>query len=72
MNRKEFLSVLFLLGILSHLNAQNNFWDSRDAYLGQKTPGNNPEKFAPALINDTPFFPWTEALFRPTGKHFIM
>jgi len=50
--------------------AQENFWNSPDAYLGQKTPGDKPEKFAPSLLIDTPFFSMDRCAFSSDGKEF--
>ncbi len=67
------ISLLFIIGWLcvsSMLKAQGNFWDSPNAYLGQTLPGNTPVKFAPQLINDTPYFSMDRSAFSPDGKEF--
>ncbi len=52
------------------LTAKKNFWDGPDAYLGQKPPGAIPEKFAPQIINDSPYFSTGRCAFSPDGKEF--
>jgi hypothetical protein len=52
------------------LKAQTNFWKSPQAYLGQNPPGDEPVKFAPLLINDTPFFSLGRSAFSSDGKEF--
>ena len=56
MNKCAFLLILVLSAFSNSLNAQTIFWDSPNAYLGQTPPGDTPVKFAPQLINDTPYF----------------
>src|SRR5215475_142751 len=34
------------------IKAQNNFWDSSQAYLGQPRPSDTPQIFAPGLLVD--------------------
>jgi hypothetical protein len=63
--------LIFVLSFIgSSLKAQTNFWDSPNAYLGQTPPGNMPVKFAPQIINDTPFFSMDRCAFSPDGKEF--
>ncbi len=64
------LSVISLFGLGIDLSAQNNFWNSSKAYLGQTPPGSIPVKFAPELINDTPFFSMDRCAFSHDGKEF--
>jgi hypothetical protein len=63
------MNKLFIL-LMLFLPAQNNFWNSPNAYLGQKPPGDTPEKFAPQLINDTPYFSMDRCAFSSDGKEF--
>ncbi len=70
MKKLTLLSIIGLLGSCSILNAQGNFWNSPNAYLGQTLPGNTPVKFAPLLINDTPYFSMGRCAFSPDGKEF--
>ncbi len=57
-------------GLCNILKAQENFWDSPKAYLGQTPPGSMPVKFAPKLINDTPYFSMDRCAFSPDGMEF--
>jgi Putative Ig domain/WD40-like Beta Propeller Repeat len=70
MKKLTLLSVIVWLGMCSILKAQGNFWDSPKAYLGQTLPGNDPVKFAPQLINDSPFFSMDRSAFSVDGKEF--
>jgi Putative Ig domain/WD40-like Beta Propeller Repeat len=70
MNKFTLLLILVLLAIGSSLNAQTNIWDSPKAYLGQTPPGSEPVKFAPQLINDTPYFSMDRCAFSSDGKEF--
>jgi hypothetical protein len=70
MNKFTFLSIIGLLTASSSVNAQTNFWNSPEAYLGQTPPGSTPVKFAPQLINDTPYFSMDRCAFSQDGKEF--
>ena len=49
--RKTFFSLMVIFqGFGQGLIAQTNFWNSRNAYLGQTLPGDTPEIFAPRLL----------------------
>jgi hypothetical protein len=58
------------LGVCIILKAQGNIWDSPQAYLGQTLPVNEPVKFAPQLINDSPYFSMDRIAFSPNEKEF--
>lgn len=69
------VSLLFFVCTILLLNcaickAQTNFWNSPQAYLGQKPPGDTPVKFAPRIINDSPFFSMDRCAFSGDGKEF--
>jgi len=51
-------------------NAQSSLWGTPQAYLGQTPPGNIPVKFAPQLINDSPFFSLGRCAFSADGREF--
>jgi hypothetical protein len=70
MVKSYFLSIISLLCLHIVADAQNDFWSSPNAYLGQTPPGNTPVKFAAALINDSPFFSMDRSTFSPDGKAF--
>jgi hypothetical protein len=69
-NKLTLLFIIGWFGICSILKAQGNFWDSPKAYLGQTPPDNIPVKFAPQLINDTPYFSMDRCAFSPDGMEF--
>ena len=54
------------------LIAQTNFWNSRNAYLGQTLPGDTPEIFAPRLLAGKGEFSANGWLFPPMAKKFII
>jgi hypothetical protein len=70
MNKFALLLIVVLPAIGGSLHAQTDFWDSQKAYLGQRPPGGTPEKFAPQLINDSPYFSMDRSAFSPDGKQF--
>ena len=70
MNKLTILFISGCLGICSMVKAQENFWDSPKAYLGQRPPDSTPVKFAPQSINDTPFFSMDRCAFSPNGMEF--
>jgi hypothetical protein len=70
MKKLAFLTAILLLCIVKNCSAQTGFWDSPDAYLGQTPPGNTPVKFAPKMINDSPFFSMDRCAFSADGKEF--
>jgi hypothetical protein len=51
--------------------AQQNFWASPNAYLGQTPPGDTPEPFAPRLLTDSGYFVLGRVAFSPDGKEFF-
>src|SRR5689334_3164285 len=66
------LLILFALCIFSGVSsyAQRNFWKSKDAYLGQKPPGDKPEVFAEQLLMQKDTFPMDRVAFSADGKEF--
>ncbi|HVS94168.1 MAG TPA: hypothetical protein VHE59_19160 [Mucilaginibacter sp.] len=66
---------LFLIPVICLLcgvsaNAQKNIWKSRDAYLGQKPPGDKPEVFAEHLLVQRDTFPMDRVAFSDDGREF--
>src|SRR6185312_9823993 len=66
---------LLILSVLcmyagSLLHAQDKFWNSKDAYLGQKPPGDKPEVFAERLLMKKDTFPFDRGAFSADGKEF--
>lgn len=59
--------IIFLLGIICTGCSQTNksFWETKDAYFGQKSPGIIPEVFAPDIINHLAH---SSPSFTPDGK----
>lgn len=70
MKKMRLLPVIVYTLLAACAQKSTNFWDSPNAYLGQTPPGNVPVKFAPALINDTPFFSMDRSAFSADGKEF--
>jgi hypothetical protein len=62
------LTVIFCLGPLLH--AQQSFWDSANACLGQKPPSDTPKIFAPGLLADPGTFPMGRVAFSKDGEQF--
>ena len=50
MHKSFVLLVVILFAGLTGLQAQPDFWKSRQAYLGQTPPTDSPERFAPGLL----------------------
>ncbi len=65
------LYLFFLCQFQGQLSAQKNFWDSKDAYLGQKKPGDEPVVFAPGLLTDSGYWAGSRIAFTADGKQFI-
>jgi hypothetical protein len=70
MMKRLLLLILCTAGLLYDATAQSDFLESKDAYLGQKPPGDRPEVFAEnmLMINDT--FPMGRVAFSKDGKEF--
>ena len=69
MNRLAILLTMSVsLGRLLH--AQGGFWESSDAYLGQKPPAATPKAFAPGLLADSGTFVMGRVAFSHDGKEF--
>ena len=52
------------------VRAQNSFWDSKEAYLGQPRPTDAPQVFAPGLLADPGTFIMDCVRFSLDGKEF--
>ena len=55
---------------LTLLQAQENLWDSPDAYLGQRPPSDTPKEFAPGQLADKGSFVMGRVAFSRDGKEF--
>jgi len=56
--------------VLALLQAQESFWDSPDAYLGQVPPSDTPKEFAPGQLADKGAFVMGRVAFSHDGKEF--
>jgi len=61
---------LFILAAGTLLHAQGKFWKTKDAYLGQKPPGNKPQVFAEKLLVQRDTFPMDRVAFSADGREF--
>jgi hypothetical protein len=72
---KDRTTIRFIIAMLCGLtfmschNPQNNFWNSKNAYLGQTPPGDTPEIFAKGILDDSCIVLGTVA-FSADGKAF--
>jgi len=67
------LTILFLALLAASIGcmAQSpDFWNNKNAYLGQKPPGDKPEKFAPGLLAKDSLFALDRVAFSPDGTSF--
>jgi hypothetical protein len=64
-------TTIALLILLNISFAQNPFWKSQEAYLGQKPPGDTPVVFAPGKLTDTGYWAGSRVVFTNDGKQFI-
>ncbi len=64
------LAVLALATVcfIPRVHAQRNFWDSRNAYLGQPRPGDTPQIFAPGILADPGTIAMDRIAFSLDGK----
>ena len=69
-NKLIFLTLNLLAVVSMKLNAQTNFWNSSDAYLGQTPPSDTPKMFAPGRLADAGAFAMDRVAFSPDGKEF--
>jgi hypothetical protein len=71
--KKLYTSLLTVLmcsiGII-HLHAQSNFWQSKDAYLGQTPPNDTPKIFASELLVGDSGITMDRSAFSKDGKEF--
>lgn len=62
--------ILFIAVLQFGVSAQPNFLKSKDAYLGQKLPGDKPEVFAENILMKKDTFPMGRVAFSGDGKEF--
>ena len=53
---------------MSGVDAQSNFWNSKDAYLAEMPPGDTPKIFAPGRLADSGYFSCDRVIFSNDGK----
>lgn len=63
-------AIVGLVLTTSILHAQNNFWKSKNAYLGQKPPGDTPEVFGAGILAKADTFGFDRVAFSDDGKEF--
>lgn len=68
-NHKLFYRIAFLL-LSGTLSAHVDFGETKNAYLGQRAPGNVPQMFAKDLLVDFGFV-FCRITFSKDGKSFI-
>ncbi len=67
---KIITSLLFLFTAVVNSNAQPDFWNSKDAYLGQKPPTDTPKIFAPHMLIKDSGIALDRSAFSKDGKEF--
>ncbi|MDO6431633.1 putative Ig domain-containing protein [Flavitalea sp. BT771] len=70
MNRSTLFPMMALFCAHIQLHAQNNFWNDRNAYLGEPLPSDTPRVFAPGRLADTSAWAGDRIAFSPDGKEF--
>ncbi|MFD2934378.1 hypothetical protein [Spirosoma flavum] len=63
------ITLCFMLCLNFPVGAQTNFWNTSNAYLGQKPPSDSPKIFAPGLLADTGIA-MDRVAFSADGKEF--
>ncbi len=67
----KYISILiFCCNIICNLNAQKNFWESKDAYFGQTPPNDTPKIFASKLLVGDSGIAMDRCAFSNDGKEF--
>jgi hypothetical protein len=70
MKKIFYLLLLNMFGLGHSLQAQDNFWKSPDAYLGQKPPQDTPRIFAQDMLMKADTFAFDRVAFSANGKDF--
>lgn len=68
MDRQLFFCLILIISV-GGAKAQNSFWGTKNAYLGQKPPDSIPQIFAKDLLVDSGFV-FCRVAFRNDGKEF--
>ncbi len=66
-----FIAASLLVRLAAAQPAQDNFWNSRDAYLGQKPPSDTPIVFAPGMLADPGTIVMDRIAIAPDGKEIF-
>lgn len=64
------IAILITLGIAGRLHAQSKFWNSPQAYLGQRPPSDTPQIFALPLLAQRDTFAFDRVAWSDDGKEF--
>src|ERR1700709_1222575 len=68
---KLFFSAIALCFVIStSLYAQKSIWNTKDAYLGQKPPGDTPEVFGAGMLAKADTFAFDRVAFSDDGTEF--
>jgi len=70
MTKLAFLSIVLLLGLSTTIYAQKGIWKTKDAYLGQKPPGDTPEVFGANMLAKADTFAFDRVAFSDDGTEF--
>jgi len=70
MTKLAFLSIALLLGLSTSIYAQKGIWNTKDAYLGQKPPGDTPEVFGAGMLAKADTFAFDRVAFSDDGTEF--
>ncbi|WPU96338.1 hypothetical protein SNE25_12495 [Mucilaginibacter sabulilitoris] len=70
MKKLIYLFLIPLLGLSVNLSAQTSLWNTPDAYLSQKPPGDKPQIFAQTLLTKADTFAFDRVAFSADGKEF--
>lgn len=70
MSKRFVIAFALVLSCCHPLFAQESFWNSPSAYLGQPRPSDTPVVFAPGMLADKGTFPMGRVAFSKNGKEF--
>src|SRR3982751_2165117 len=71
MNKIILLAGMALVLLRSSTVAQTSIWNSPDAYLGEKQPGDTPIVFARGRLAETNFWVGSRVAFTEDGRQFL-
>ena len=67
MSKLFFLAMALCFLISTSLYAQKSIWKTKDAYLGQKPPGDTPEVFGAGMLAKADTFAFDRVAFSDDG-----